>query len=154
MNKRILLLFCIFVLLFSSATVFADVEVSGGTYVTVGTSQLGKITIYIPKEAEENWCFINGLPYYTGTSTLTGYVLNNSGGGKYTIRIYNYINGWDYRTYGSSTSTYQALTVNAYFPKESNIFVKKYRSNTQNLLLYSVIVIAGISIINIFFKRS
>lgn len=155
MNKKKILTL-LFILSFSllSQTAFADSLVTGGYYVTVGTRELGKVTIYFPSDYQDDWAFINGLPVSTANSTITGYILTSSGTGRYTVRMYNYMNGWSYRTYGSSTSTYQDLTVNAYFPKESSIFVKKYRGNTNNYLLYSVLIFGCISVIGLFFKRS
>lgn len=140
-------------LLCVSPVVASAADVTGGTYVTVGTRQLGKVTIYFPKEYEENWAFINGLPVSTSNSSVTGYILNSDGSGRYTVRMYSYANGWEYRSYGSSTTWY-VLDVNTYFPKESNIFVKKYRSNTLNLILYTALLLVGVSIIGTFFRKS
>lgn len=157
MNKKKRLSFCILFslfFLFTSNVAFADSLVTGGCYVTVGTSELGKVTIYFPSDYQESWAFINGLPVHTANSTITGYILTSSGTGRYAVRMYNYCNGWSYRTYGSSTSAYYDLTVNAYFPQESSIFVKKYRSNTTNLILYSLILLVGVSVVSIFYRRS
>ena len=155
-KKRIIhfVLFTFLSLTLSAHTAFADSLVTGGCYVTVGTSELGKVTIYIPIEYQENWAFINGLPVSTSNSTITGYILTSAGAGRYAVRIYNYCNGWQYRTYGSSTSPYYDLTVNAYFPQESSIFIKKYRSNTSNLIFYTLVLLLGVSVVSIFFRRS
>lgn len=153
-KRKISLLTFIICFLLLSSSAFADSLVTGGYYVTVGTRELGKVTIYFPSDYQDDWAYINGLPVTTANSTITGYILTSTGTGRYTVRMYNYCNGWSYRTYGSSTSTYQDLTVNAFFPKESSIFVKKYRGNTQNIILYVLVAFGCISVIGLFFKRS
>ena len=154
MNKKLCFPIVVFITLILSFNVaFADSAVLGGSYVTVGTTELNKVTIYFPYDYNDGWCFINGLPVHQYNSTITGYILNSNGTGRYAVRMYNYCNGWEYRTYGG-TGTYSTLHVNAYFPQESSIFVKKYHGSTENYILYGIILLMGILCVSIFYKRS
>ena len=121
MNKikvsQLLIIFSLTLILLFPCVANADSLVTGGSYVTVGTSELGKVTIYFPVDYNDGWAFINGLPVHSYNSTITGYILNSNGTGRYAVRMYNYCNGWEYRTYGG-TGTYSQLHVNAYFPQK------------------------------------
>lgn len=137
------------VLLFPIRSAAASAE--GGTYLTVRTQQLGKIKIYVSPTYKDYFGLVNGLPAYMNTGSTTGYTLNSNGTLAYRITIGQFGESWSYRT-ASGTVSY-TLTVQEYFPDESNIFVAGTDISESQWLLYSIIFIGGAIIIVLWFKR-
>lgn len=131
----------------------ADAKLEGGCYITVLTSQLQKVRIYLPAENRDRWMLIDNIPVSTSGSTVYGYILNSSGDLRYTVRFYSYDDLYNYRDYGSSYN-YANLTPLVYYPKESNINIITLKTDTNLLILYVLLGILGCIPIIVMFRRS
>ena len=140
MKKRcILLSLLVFVVLSLSAFTPLD-----GWWLDVKTSQLGDIRIYINSGYSSYFTIDeNDKPVLMYNSTVNGYTLNSSGSRQYSITIGSYGETWYYRSYSSSSSYNQPLTIQSVDFDTSTIQFMGRNIDDQKMIYYLMLFFAG-----------
>lgn len=127
--------------------------VSGGTYLTVDTTELGTIKIYIDDTYKDSFGVNgSGIPLLLRGSSITGYTLNSNDQQQYRITIGSYGNDWQYRNASGTTTTY-TLHVLSWDRDNSNIVVSGVDFDYSLLVSYLILFFGLLIVIILWSKR-
>ncbi len=146
--------FFLALLLVSCFFLFSGFAPTGGSYMDVSTSELGDVRIY----TNSSYCtgafaLDNGRPVNMTGSTITGYVLDQSGNKSYNIYMYPYGEEWNYRISNQGSSYNRSLTVNSVYLDSSSIEFMGVDIPESDWLLYLFVFLFGGFIVLLWCKR-
>lgn len=128
-----------------------NARLEGGTYLTVLTSELGTIKVYIDDTYKDEWGFDGTAPIFVRTSSIYGYVLANNST-SYRITINPFSTTWQYRvTQGNQYYTYD-LNVIGFNEDASTIRIQGSFPDINMLFICLLVLIIGLQVVQVIKK--